>query len=299
MGLNTPEVLADNAWDEDKVCSVSELETTWQGDSFLTSFKPSPKSINHNVTGRRERTKLLSLINQEPVSTPSATSDLNQLQSDTQTNPKPRHLTSSKHWIMGALHSYEVLCCVTFSWKDEKWTFFIYFLVEDTTLCPQPSWNGSLFPCWHLRTVWWSPGWQTGRATCVSSVTSCIHTGEWKFWPSGSGWRYRNFNWAQLSITPNRTCCCDSRCFKDLLFALRSPRLDSLCFHWIQIIRSHMKCWCWADIAPLQKTPQGAKWLTSLCVRLFKFIQIKLILRLVSPLSALQRRRRFLWRISV
>lgn len=27
-----------------------------------------------------------------------------------------------------------------------------------------------------------------------------------------------------------------------------------------------MKCWCWADIVPLQITPQGATGLTFLCV---------------------------------
>lgn len=58
---------------------------------------------------------------------------------------------------------------------------------------------------------------------------------------------------------------CDSRCSEGLLFYLRSPHLDSLCFHWIPIIRSRTKCWCWADIIPLQITPQGVKLLTFLC----------------------------------
>lgn len=49
----------------------------------------------------------------------------------------------------------------------------------------------------------------------------------------------------------NLTHWCDYRCFKGLLFSTRSPHLGSLCFLWIHVIRSHMKCWCWADIVPL------------------------------------------------
>ncbi len=45
--LNRPDVLADDTWDEDKVCRVSELETKWQGDSFPTSFKSSHKVSSH------------------------------------------------------------------------------------------------------------------------------------------------------------------------------------------------------------------------------------------------------------
>lgn len=68
---------------------------------------------------------------------------------------------------------------------------FFCFFTEDIVLCPPPSWKGSPYLYWRLQTVWWCPGSQTGRATCGLSVMSCIHTGEWRLWPNGSGSRYR------------------------------------------------------------------------------------------------------------